>query len=282
MPRPRRARMRQGVPRSGNTLPSANGAAGASCLSRSSSHSMLLAQKLLALDERGARGERQDRQAERLVDPQDEPPRAGISPDNNGNPPPRGRDQKLFRCALEGGEAMCQFLPRFGLTSGRGKTHARRCKKKRGLAAPPSSSRFCLAQAEAWLPPSVRLRNSRMKRSNSSWSFTRRSSPRKLLELGAHRLELAALFLEPLQLLRPVFVESGVAGAALKAVRLAGGSAARAPEKERKCPSAPRPWLRSRSPQMIQASIARPSGQNTAKPMIIRTIFNAVQRPREQ
>ena len=33
---------------------------------------------------------------------------------------------------------------------------------------------------------------------------------------------------------------------------------------------------------MIQASIARPSGQNTAKPTIIRTIFSADQRPREQ
>src|SRR5688572_28664431 len=31
---------------------------------------------------------------------------------------------------------------------------------------------------------------------------------------------------------------------------------------------------------MIQASIARPSGQNTAKPMIINTMFKADQRPR--
>ena len=53
------------------------------------------------------------------------------------------------------------------------------------------------------------------------------------------------------------------------------------PPKERKCPFISSALAPISSPQMIQASIARPSGQNTAKPMIIRTIFNAVQRPRD-
>ena len=69
------------------------------------------AQEVLAVDEGCAGGEGQNRQAERLVDPEDEPFCAGIPPDHDGNFPPRGRDQQLLGGAFQD-RKHGQFLPR--------------------------------------------------------------------------------------------------------------------------------------------------------------------------
>ena len=62
-----------------------------------------------------------------------------------------------------------------------------------------------------------------MKRSNSSWSFTRRSSFRKPSNSARIALKLAALLRQPLQLARAVFVEGGVAGVAERRAAPKGG-----------------------------------------------------------
>ena len=66
------------------------------------------------------------------------------------------------------------------------------------------------------------------------------------LELRAHLLELAALLVQPLQLLRPVFVEGDVAGVAEGAG--AGSSDARS-EKAWNCPFKLSAFGRSRRPR---------------------------------
>ena len=90
-------------------------------------------QKLLALIDRSARRECEHGQAEGLVDPKNEPPRPRVSPDDHRDPPPRGRDQKFFRCALEG-RGHGEYLPRVDDARKR-QTHPKG-QKKNGASRP--------------------------------------------------------------------------------------------------------------------------------------------------
>ena len=84
----------------------------------------------------------QQYEAEGFVDPKNEPPRPRVSPDDHRDPPPRGRDQKFFRCAPEG-RGHGEYLPRVDDARKR-QTHPKGQKKERGLTAPSSSTRFSL------------------------------------------------------------------------------------------------------------------------------------------
>ena len=107
--------------------------------------------------------------------------------------------------------------------------------REKGPAARPSRRGVEIRSVRAGEPPPAgRARRSAMNRSNSSRSLARRIASDIFGELALRLVELAALFVEPRQLGRPPFVESGVAGrSAIEAARAVHRAAApRRPQEE--------------------------------------------------